>query len=107
MEFAGPILIVALILAGPGFGIYSNRLSDGQRKGQATFLASSLCGGAFCAIGLLNLAGIHTSRRSSFTGVIGSLRQYHGKSSSSSFYVLDGNRQMAVRPLRVCGRSPG
>jgi hypothetical protein len=93
VESAGPILFVVLMLAGAGVGIYSNRLSNGRRKGRATFLAKSLCGAALCAMGLLNLAGIHTSGRSSFTGVIGSLRQSHGRSSSSSFHVLDSNRQ--------------
>ncbi len=44
-------------------------------------------------MGLLNFAGIRMSRRSSLAGVIGGLRQSHGKGSSSSFYVWGADRR--------------
>jgi len=93
LEYVGPIAFAVLLVAAAGVAIYSSRLSNGPVKGRTRFLAVSLFGTAFCAIGLANLIGIHTSVRSSFTGTIGGLRQSHGKNSSSSFYVLGADRK--------------
>jgi hypothetical protein len=93
VEFAGPIAFAVLLVAAAGVGIYTSQLSNGPRKGRAKFLATGLFGAAFCAIGLVNLVGIHTSARSSFTGVIDGLTQSRGKNSSSSFYIWGADRR--------------
>jgi len=93
VELAGVIAFVVLALAAAGVGFYSNSLSNGRRKGSSRFLAASLFAAGLCAMGLLNLIGIHTSRRSWTSGIMGGLKQSHGRSSSSSFYVFGPDRR--------------
>lgn len=92
MEFAGLIAFAVLLVAAAGVGDIFKPAFERTPQGANAFSGSQPFGSRTLRDGV-NFAGIRMSRRSSLAGVIGGLRQSHGKGSSSSFYVWGADRR--------------